>query len=218
MTVPDNYTLEQKEIKHARIRVSEDGSVRVLVPYDFNDEDIESLLAKKARWIAKQQSYFASKSRIELGRNQLLLFGNRYDYFYDESTKRKVIVDHDFKTIRCNTDLLEIKNQEKWYKKVAKEYLSMRAEELSERLGFTYNKLFVRGQRTKLGNCSEEKNISLNWRLIKAPKMVIDYLIIHELVHTRIMSHTRKFWTMLKSLYPDYKDAVAWLDKYGNSL
>ena len=93
-----------------------------------------------------------------------------------------------------------------------------RTEELAYRLNFNYNKIYIRSQRTKLGNCSEEKNISFNWRLIKAPEFVIDYLIIHELVHTKIMNHSGKFWTMLKSLYPDYKDAIIWQDKYGNSL
>lgn len=63
-----------------------------------------------------------------------------------------------------------------------------------------------------------EKNISYNWRLIKAPLFVIDYLIVHELAHTVIMSHTNKFWTLLKSYYPNYREAITWLDKYGNSL
>lgn len=218
MIVPDNYTFEQKEIKHARIRVSEDGHVRVLVPHNFSDEDVESLLSKKARWIAKQQLFFAGKLKIELGRNQLLLFGNRYSYFYDDTYSQKVVIDPEFKSIRSKRDLLDIDVQEKWYKQVAKNYLIPRTEELASKLGFSYNKLYVRGQRTKLGNCSKEKNISINWRLIKAPEMVIDYIVVHELLHTRTMNHSRKFWTMLKSLYPDYKIAVAWLDKYANSL
>ncbi|MBN2063401.1 MAG: M48 family metallopeptidase [Sedimentisphaerales bacterium] len=218
MKLPEGYILQQKDIKHARVRVSENGQVRVLVPVIFTEDDIDSLLEKKAKWVKKQQMFFVNKSTIDLSRNQLLLFGNRYHYFYDETCSQKVIVDHNFKTIRARKDLLNPEIQIKWYKTVAKQYLISRTEELSNKLHFDYNKLFLRGQKTKLGNCSECKNISLNWRLVKVPEFVSDYIIVHELVHTKVMNHTGKFWTLLKSFYPDYKDAIMWLDKYGNSL
>ena len=218
MMMPENHTLHKKDIKHARIKVCEDGHVRVLVPYSFTDDDISALLTKKSKWIAKQRAFFSQKSRIELSRNQLLLFGNRYSYFYDDTFIRKIVVDHSHKTIRAKRDLLDPQIQKKWYKHEARKYLVARTEELAERLHFIYNAIYIRDQRTKLGNCSEDRNISLNWRLVKAPTLVSDYIIIHELVHTKIMNHSGKFWTLLKSLYPDYKDAINWLEKYGNSL
>ncbi|QIH37190.1 M48 family metallopeptidase [Sphingobacterium sp. DR205] len=58
----------------------------------------------------------------------------------------------------------------------------------------------------------------MNWRLIKAPLFVIDYLIVHELIHSLVMNHIHKFWTLLRSYYPVYRDAINWLNKYGNSL
>ena len=216
--MPENYTLEKKDIKHARIKVSEDGHVRVLVPHSFTDDDITALMSKKSNWISKQIAFFNKKSRIELSRNQLLLFGNRYSYFYDGTYSRKVMIDHSFKTIRAKKNLLDPQTQKKWYKHEARKYLVTRAEKLAERLKFNYNTIYIRDQRTKLGNCSDDRNISLNWRLVKAPTFVSDYIIIHELVHTKIMNHSGKFWTLLKSIYPDYKDAMNWLDKYGNSL
>lgn len=218
MIMPENHTLQRKDIKHARIKVSEDGHVRVLVPHSFTDDDISALMAKKSKWITKQRSFFSKKSRIELARNQLLLFGNRYSYFYDDTYSRKILVDHSHKTIRAKRDLLEPVIQKRWYKNEARKYLVSRTEELAERLHFKYKAIYIRDQRTKLGNCSDDRNISLNWRLVKAPTLVSDYIIIHELVHTKIMNHSGKFWTLLKSLYPDYKDAMNWLDKYGNSL
>jgi predicted metal-dependent hydrolase len=128
------------------------------------------------------------------------------------------VIDHSFKTIRAKKDLLDPEIQKKWYKHEARKYLVDRTEKLAEGLHFTYKAIYIRDQRTKLGNCSGDRNISLNWRLVKAPTLASDYIIIHELVHTKIMSHSSKFWTLLKSVYPDYKDAINWLDKYGNSL
>lgn len=218
MDLAENYLLQTKDVKHARIRVSEDGNVRVIIPPSFSEEDIESLLSKKKRWIEKQLAFFKNKGRITLQRNQILLYGNRYTYFYDSTCGNKTIVDHEFKTIRSKRDLIDPEIQQNWMQSLARKYLSKRSEELASNLNFEFNKLFIRNQKTKWGNCSKEKNISFNWRLIKAPLFVIDYLIIHELVHTEIMNHTSRFWTMLKSHYPKYKEAIQWLDKYGNSL
>ncbi|GJM17529.1 MAG: hypothetical protein DHS20C13_28560 [Thermodesulfobacteriota bacterium] len=218
MTIPENYTLIHKNVKHARLRVSEDGKIRVIIPPNFSDEDVESLISKKQRWITKMLKFFEGMSKIELKRNQLLLYGNRYTYFNDATYAQKVIIDHEYKTVRAKRDILNVDIQEKWLRNLAKKHLTNRTLELANKLGFNFNKLYIRNQRSKWGNCSKEKNISLNWRLIKAPVFVIDYLIIHELVHTLVMDHTHKFWTLMRSYYPDYKDAINWLDKYGNSL
>jgi predicted metal-dependent hydrolase len=218
MHLPDNYILIRKEVKHARLRVSEDGQVRIIAPPSFSEDDISSLLNKKAKWIAKNVKYFESMSKIELQRNQLLLFGNRYNYFYDTKFAQRVIINDEHRTITAKRDLTDPVFQEKWYRNVSKKHLTNRIEQLSKKLNFPYNKLYIRDERNKWGNCSNEKNISLNWKLIKAPEYVIDYIIIHELLHTVVMSHTNKFWTLLKSYYPDYKESIKWLEKYGNSL
>lgn len=218
MQLPDNYILIRKEVKHARLRVSEDGKIRIIAPPSFSDEDITSLLNKKASWIKKNVKYFEAMSKIELQRNQLLLFGNRYNYFYDTSFSQKVIINHEHRTIVAKRDLTDSVIQEKWYRNIAKKHLTKRTEQLSKKLNFSFNKLYIREERNKWGNCSTEKNISLNWKLIKAPEFVIDYIIIHELLHTSVMNHTNKFWTLLKSYYPDYKESIKWLEKYGNSL
>lgn len=218
MKLPDNYILIRKEVKHARLRVSEDGRVRIIAPPAFSEEDIAAMLKKKAKWIDSNLKYFNGMATIELQRNQLLLFGNRYSYFYDTTYAQKVVVDHEHKTITSQKDLLDPKVQENWYRRVAKKHLTKRTKELSVKMKMPFNKLFIRESKTKWGNCSKDKNISLNWKLIKAPDYVIDYIIIHELLHTVVMSHTHKFWTLLKSYYPDYKESIKWLEKYGNSI
>lgn len=218
MQLPDGYILLRKDVKHARLRVSEDGQVRVIIPNTFSEADIDGVLKKKKVWIEKNKRFFEGKSKIVLPRNGLLLFGNRYHYFYDLACGQKVVVDDVHKTVRAKRNLLDTLVQERWYKKVAKNHLVLRTEELAANLNFTYNGLYIRSQKKKWGNCSKDKNISLNWRLIKAPPFVIDYLIVHELVHTQVMNHSYKFWTLLRSHFPDYKAAINWLDKYGNSL
>jgi len=219
MTMPDNFILERKKVKHARIRVSENLSVRVLVPENFDNTDIQNLLKKKQSWIDKNLNKFKSRTeKIKLHDNQILLFGNKYTYFYRAEYHNKVVINKEHKTIQSKINLLDKDQQLKWYKRYAKRHITKRLKEIAKENKFKYNKVFIRDQRTKWGNCSTQKNLSFNWRLIKTPDFVIDYLIFHELVHTRTMNHTAKFWTELRSLYPEYQQAVKWLDKYGNSL
>jgi hypothetical protein len=107
MELPDNYILIRKEVKHARLRVSEDGKVRIIAPPTFSEDDISAMLKKKAKWIDSNLKYFNGMAKVELQRNQLLLFGNRYSYFYDTTYAQKVTVDHEHKTITSQRDLLE---------------------------------------------------------------------------------------------------------------
>lgn len=216
--LPENYSVIRREVKNARLRVCEDGSVQLFVPLDFTEEDVEKLLEKKAKWIASKRQFFEQKTKIQLRRNEILLFGNRYAYFYSSQYQNKVIVNHESKTIQAKRDLLDDTIQKKWLKSVARKYILSRTKTLSEGLLLPYNKLYIRSQKRKWGNCSKEKNISINWRVIKAPEFVIDYIIIHELCHTVIMKHTVHFQTLLRSHCPDCEQAQAWLDKYGNSL
>ena len=218
MTLPENYTVIRRDVKHARLRVHEDGTVQLFVPNKFTDEEVAKVIEMKSQWVASKQQFFKQKGKILLRRNELLLFGNRYAYFYSTQYINKVVVNHESRTIQAKRDLLDIAIQEKWLKGIASKYIHERTKELSEALLLPFNKLYIRSQKRKWGNCSSDKNISINWRIIKAPALVIDYVITHELCHTVIMKHTVKFETLLNSHCPDYKQAQAWLEKYGNSL
>jgi hypothetical protein len=79
----------------------------------------------------------------------------------------------------------------------AKKQLTDRLNYLTEMHGFTCNKLTFRQQKTRWGSCSPKNNISLNIKLILLPGEIMDYVILHELVHTRVHNHSKKFWTEL---------------------
>jgi len=75
--------------------------------------------------------------------------------------------------------------------------LTDRLYHLAKEHGFTCNKVSIREQRTRWGSCSYKNNISLNLKLVLLPEELIDYVILHELVHTRIHNHSKKFWAEL---------------------
>jgi len=79
----------------------------------------------------------------------------------------------------------------------AKKKLTNRLKQLAVQHGFTYNKVTIHNQKTRWGSCSSKNNISLNMKLVLLPDELVDYVILHELVHTRIHNHSKKFWAEL---------------------
>ncbi len=147
MRLPENYILERKNVKHARIRVSENLSVRVLVPENFNSIEIENLLKKKQNWIDKNLNKFKGKTeKIKLHDNQILLFGNKYTYFYRAEFHNKVVVNQEHKTIQSKTNLLDKDELLKWYKRFAKRHITKRLTEIAKEHKFKYNKVFTAHQ------------------------------------------------------------------------
>jgi predicted metal-dependent hydrolase len=96
-----------------------------------------------------------------------------------------------------------------------REILVNRLKELSEMNGFSYNKVFIRNQKTRWGSCSAKNNISLNMKLLLLPEELRDYVILHELVHTQIKNHSPKFWEELEKYVGDAKRKQAKLNDYG---
>ncbi len=89
---------------------------------------------------------------------------------------------------------------------------------LAREHGFTCNSITIREQKTRWGSCSAKNNISLNIKLVQLPEALIDYVILHELVHTRIHSHSKKFWTELDRYVKNSKSMANQLRIEGMTL
>ena len=96
----------------------------------------------------------------------------------------------------------------------AKIALTARLNYLAQRHGFKFNKVFIRNQKTRWGTCSSKNNIGLNMNLHSLSRELQDYVILHELVHTRHKNHSRKFWNELDQLVGDSKGLKKQLRKY----
>jgi hypothetical protein len=96
----------------------------------------------------------------------------------------------------------------------ARKKLVSRLNELSKKHGFNFNKVFIRNQKTRWGSCSFKNNINLNMKLLRLPDDMIDYVLLHELVHTRIKNHNNEFWSELNRLVGDAKGMSKKLNEY----
>jgi len=91
-------------------------------------------------------------------------------------------------------------------RKKAGQVLVSRIEQIAAKHGYTYNRVTIRNQKTRWGSCSEKNNISLNMKLVLLPDELRDFIILHELVHTKIKNHGDQFWTEITRVEPKARE------------
>ena len=107
---------------------------------------------------------------------------------------------------------------ERWYRRRARAEIASRLDAAVARAGTRYEGLTIRGQRTRWASCSSSGGMSFNWRLLLAPEAVLDYVIEHEVCHLEVMDHSPRFWALLASRSPDWREHADWLRRYGSTL
>jgi hypothetical protein len=100
----------------------------------------------------------------------------------------------------------------------ARRELPARLLELADNLQLAVSKVSIRNQQWRWGSCSPGGHICLNWRLVKMPAWVRDYVLIHELMHLRRLDHSKKFWKLVAEQCPEYLAARRWLRENGRAL
>ncbi|HTQ82467.1 MAG TPA: SprT family zinc-dependent metalloprotease [Pseudolabrys sp.] len=103
-------------------------------------------------------------------------------------------------------------------KREAKRDLETASRRAAEALGVGIKRVSIRDQSSRWGSCSTTGVLSYSWRLILAPRYVLDYLAAHEVAHLVEMNHSRRFWRLVERIYPHVDRAKAWLDTHGTDL
>ncbi len=99
-----------------------------------------------------------------------------------------------------------------------REHITALAEQEAGRLGVAYRRIRIGGQRTLWGSCSPAGTLSFNWRLVLAPAAVLDYVVVHELCHLRVPNHSRRFWALVETRRPHWREQRDWLREHGSEL
>ncbi len=107
---------------------------------------------------------------------------------------------------------------ERWYRAQARRLIAARLDAATARAGTRYTGLTIRAQRTRWASCSSAGAMSFNWRLLLAPPAVLDYVVEHEVCHLEVMDHSPRFWALLESRVPDWREHSRWLRRYGSTL
>lgn len=210
----------QSRRKTIGLEVTSGGELVVRAPYSVNRNLLQDFLNKKAGWIMKKKAL--AKKRTDINRdldletsNKVLFLGKYFPVKIHRG--KRVFFDQGF--FVPETDAAGKKKAVTgWLKKEARKYLNFRVERLAGRLGIDYGRIRITSAKKRWGSCSGGSNLNFTYRLIMAPAEVIDYVIIHELMHIRQQNHSKKFWKEVAQAIPDYKKYQRWLKDNGYRL
>ena len=213
-------TFSPKAVK-ARIRVGP-GGVEVVVPKSGTADRAVELLAEQATWVNRQLDRVKAMGSVRMPvaeppAGTILLGGERVQVrtVTVETNRRFAVVsrtpDGLIVSVPKNADINTGRAIENWLRRYARTVVEARVGIWSVALKRTPNRVYLRSQRTKWGNCSKLRNLSFNWRLVMAPQATLDAIVIHELAHLIEPTHETRFWLLVRSHCPNYDVHVRWL-------
>jgi len=205
--------------KTVGLYVDYEGRVVVRAPHRLPRRVIEAFVSEREDWIIKQQEKARNlQSKIQPKRyreGELFSYlGREYPLVLVDRQRPALLLNQRFelsKSARPQGEKVFIS----WYRERARTVISARAQELAEDHDYRYQGIKITGARTRWGSCNSRGGLNFTWRLVMTPMEIIDYVVLHELAHTRVRDHSSKFWSLVAADMPDYKSRIKWLKENG---
>jgi hypothetical protein len=214
----------KKRRKTISLHIKEDGGIVVYAPFCTPKWEIEKFIEEKRSWISgklSEKEKFAKESEkaFILG-EEFLYLGEWYPLEIEKANNKNVPLELSFgKFVLDQGRAAKAKDLfTQWYKREAKEKIVGRVNYYSNRLQLFPKGIKITSAKYRWGSCSRDNRLSFSWRIIMAPLRIIDYILIHELVHIKEKNHSKRFWSYLALILPEYKQHRLWLKQNGHSL
>lgn len=209
--------------RYFRLRVKPNGLAHVSMPLLASESKAIDFVKSKSAWIQEQQQ------KIKTG---LTVFGQDTAFQTKFHQLKVVKVDHAKVSNLIGNGIIQVNIPRKYNHKhpiiqhfirktlvevmrqEAKVYLPVRLRELAKKHHFQFEKVFVKHVKSRWGSCSSINNINLNLHLMRLPDRLIDYVLLHELAHTKEKNHSKNFWHLLESVCPGSKQMDRELKSY----
>lgn len=212
MAIPTPHVIRSHRSSIA-IQIDKDGTLIVKAPHLVPQFVINNFIREKSEWIEKTLAKVTSRQP------KAKMFSEGEEFLF-LGISRKLLLTNDIE-IRIQKEQLLFprvmllraqKELTLWYRKQAETIITQRVKEKAKEMHASYKDIFFSDTKSKWGTCFADNTLQFNWRLVMAPLMVIDYVVIHELVHTTEKHHQDSFWRRVRNFTPAYKQHRKWLD------
>jgi hypothetical protein len=217
------YTLTTSDRKTLSIYIERNGQISVLAPQDFTSQQLDEVLEQKRGWIYKGLAEWEDLNAIRFKREYV----NGEGFLYLGRNYRLQIVVTQDKPLQLKNGYFNLSSQSlPKAEDVFKEFYRQKGNvKLRERVSYYQNKLGVKAHdvrvlelKNRWASCSEKGNLNFHWKCMMAPLTVLDYIVVHELVHLIHKNHTEAFWNEVDKLIPDHHDRKQWLKVHGAGM
>jgi len=215
MNCPIDYTIrESARAKRLNLKLSPQGKLEVVIPIGFDRRQIPDIIKTHERWIERTRIKLIDQPTLQSGESipktiQFLATTENWTIEYTPANVVSIRISELPETIilwgNTTNEALCRKALRSWLTKRAEIFLGPWLRSLSKDCNLPFNQISVRGQKTRWGSCSSDRNISLNYKLLFLPPQVARYVLIHELCHTVHMNHSKEFWQLVQKNDPLYK-------------
>lgn len=216
-------SVTRKDVKHAHLSVyPPDGRVTLVIPNDTRPEVAHAYAASKLAWIRNQQERFRAQSRETprqfVERESHYLWGRRYLLSIREAeAKPSVKLGHREITLSIRPGAGREKREAvlgEWYRSLLYAEVPVLIRAWEPRLGVEVTGYFLQRMKTKWGACNpRQRTIRLNTELAKKPKDLLEYVVVHEMIHLIEPTHSERFLDLLSLHYPAWREARAELNE-----
>jgi predicted metal-dependent hydrolase len=217
-------TVPSPKRKKLTITVERDRTIIVHAPQGTSEEEVRRVMDAKRQWILtklrhpqKYQDRLHPPGKEVVNGESAPYLGTDYRIEVTETASGEIEFSHIF--------MVPVVHQAKrrevlrdWYIARAGEKILPRVEQHARELGVRFAAAKIVDNRYRWGSCTVNDNVNFNWRLIKAPMFVINYVIVHELAHLIEANHTSRFWSIVRANTPSMEKAKAWLKEHGQIL
>jgi hypothetical protein len=217
-----DYQIKYSDRKTITITVERDRAIVVRAPKGTDRDKIHRLVESKKLWLYEKlksaQKYSSEKTVKEFVSGETVLYlGKKYRLEIENSSEENIRFAGKFIVAAVSSEQAgEVFRN--WFKKQASGKIPVRVDQYAKNLGVQYNQVFISDLKYRWGSCTPKDNLNFNWRLIKAPMFVVDYVIVHELAHFLEPNHTARFWTIVENQVPKFRTAKEWLKENGALL
>ena len=216
------YLLKRSQQRKSIMLTVDERGLTVSAPWRSSERRIAGIIRDAERWVLKKLDVWSAFP----ARNQTWADGDQVKYLgrdislqlYRDLTAAMVLHDEDHLHIRLAdpSDKDAVKAAVvAWYRRHAQANFVQCIATFASRLNVPIPRLLLSNARTRWGSCNAKREVRLNWRLIQASQPTVDYVVVHELAHLIEMNHSRRFWKLVASVCPHYREACSELNRMG---
>ena len=212
--------------KRLSLKIQKHSWLEIIIPKYFPHGSAVHFIESKLEWISKHLNKLKNLRTLDISNNwqisiprELITIKINKTMIWNSYSIRKWNILILACSVSKKNQKQEIKNTfENYLKQVSKTHLENRSTFFAEKMWVRFNTITIKSQKTRWWSCSSKWNINYNYKIILCPTPIIDYLVVHELSHLKIMWHDKKFWNLVGSILPNYRLERKWLKENGETI